>query len=230
MSEWVEPNDGSLEDEDAESTGQGSDEQHTGREGEKCAEQAGQDRCYSAADDEQDGSEGSDDQTLEDSVLFDTFETGFRQLWRANGDHISTQYAGSAALRKDTHTNEAFADLDSGLRFGKQFAINMQYNARRYMMNTVADPIKNDILGVILGYPKDEVGSSSALWVAEQMRARRDEYTRPVRTQAVICTYNVGLAAPSTQMVQGLQPLLRPHGVVDGTTVPQQPEDAGHHL
>ena len=45
---------------------------------------------------------------------------------------------GSAALRKDTHTNEAFADLDSGLRFGKQFAINMQYNARRYMMNTIA--------------------------------------------------------------------------------------------
>jgi hypothetical protein len=122
---------------------------------------------------------------------------------------------GSAALRKDTHTNEAFADLDSGLRFGKQFAINMQYNARRYMMNTIADPIKNDILAVVLGYPKDEVGSSSALWVAEQMRARRDYYTQEVRTQAVVCTYNVGLATPCKEMASSLRPLLRPHGVVD---------------
>lgn len=230
MNEWVEPNDGSLDDGDAESIGPGSDEQHSDKEGEKLAEQAGEDACYSVAD-ERNGAVGSNHQTgdmqaLQNSVLFDTFETGFRRLWRANGDHISTQYAGSAALRKDTHTNEAFADLDSGLRFGKQFAINMQYNARRYMMNTVADPIKNDILAVILGYPKGEVGSSSALWVAEQMRARRDEYTRTVRTQAVICTYNVGLAAPSKQIVQGLHPLLRPHGVVDGTTVTQQHEDA----
>jgi hypothetical protein len=230
MNEWVEPNDSNLEEDGVMGTGQESDEHHVDKEDEKCAEQAAQDGGDSAGD-EHDVPVGSDDldgkiQTVEDDSLSDALEAGFRRLWRANGDHISTQYAGSAALRKDTHTNEAFADLDSGLRFGKQLAINMQYNARRYMMNTVADPIKNDILAVILGYPKAEAGSSSALWVAEQMRARRDEYTRTVRTQAVICTYNVGLATPSKQMVQGLRPLLRPHGVVDGTTATQQPEDA----
>ena len=47
--------------------------------------------------------------------------------------------------------------------------MNMQYSTRRYLMNTVADPIKNDVLAVLLGYPKGEVGSSSALWVAEQV-------------------------------------------------------------
>ena len=45
------------------------------------------------------------------------------------------------------------------------------------------------------------------------MRARRDTYTQEVRTQAVVVTYNVGLATPSTQMAEGLRPLLRPHGV-----------------
>lgn len=229
MNEWVEINDVDVHDDDSMAGSvNGSDEQHSDKEDGQHAEQAreeGENHLH-VADEQALGAVSDDLEAVVDGSLSSALETSFRRLWRVNGDHISIQYAGSAALRKDTHTNEAFADLDSGLRFGKQLAINMQYNARRYMMNTVADPIKNDILAVVLGYPKGEVGSSSALWVAEQMRARRDEYTQKVRTQAVICTYNVGLATPSEQMVKGLRPLLRPHGVVDETLPSQQHQGA----
>ena len=49
----------------------------------------------------------------------------FRRLWRRNGDAISTAYAGSAAIRKDNTTS--VANLDSGLKFGKQMAKNMRH-------------------------------------------------------------------------------------------------------
>lgn len=229
MHEWVEPNDHNIDDEeDATEQVMGTGEMHVDTEAGAGGEQPGKEDNGHTTIDKQDTTVSSsvlgspEVRMIADEPLPSDFETDFRRLWRSNGDHISTQYAGSAALRKDTHTNEAFADFDSGLRFGKQFAINMQYNARRYMMNTVGDPIKNDILAVILGYPKGEVESSSALWVADQMRARRDEYTQRVRTQAAICTYNVGLATPSKQMVKGLRSLLRPHGVADETVSSQQ--------
>ena len=87
-------------------------------------------------------------------------------------------------------------------------------SARRYMKNSVTDPAKNEVMALLLGYSDDEAGrlqrSASALWVAEQMRARRAEYCRSVASSATVVTYNVALQPPTPEAVAALRPLLRP--------------------
>ena len=51
---------------------------------------------------------------------------------------------------------DATSNWDSKLKLGRQIALNIQYSARRHMMSTVADPLKNETIRLFLGWPESQ--------------------------------------------------------------------------